>query len=438
MYLPRLPYVANNKAKKSTIIWGGLNRTSLIADNEFPATFNLSTDEIPLISPRKPRKETHTLTAGHALFSATKLAWVDGTSFVYDGYVKGTVSASAKSIIELSGTIVIFPDKKYYDTIEDEFNSFGSGTYPEEGSVPDIDYATVLDNRVWAVKGDNIYASALGDYSDWTSFLNPDGTVNEAGAYHVDTGSNGDFTGIASYKGTIIIFKNDRVWKLFGDVPTNFQFIEISRLGCIDHKSICEVNNILFWLSPQGVVSYTGGVPEVIGENLNDNYLSGAAGGDGRKYYISLYNGIIYALYVYDTWKNIWMREDDLRVVEFALNGGYLYALTYDNKILKFGSGDEKVVWSFTTKEFTEEIDQKKGHSELSFRIDLEESSTISVYVRKDNGSFEFVRSYSSNDLSSFTVPLKIKNADHFQIMVEGNGPGKVYQMTRKFYVAAR
>jgi hypothetical protein len=312
-----------------------------------------------------------------------------------------------------------------------------NAVYPTQGAIPAIVYACVLNNRIWGVDaGDNIYCTALGDFDDWTTFSSPSENTD---AYQVDTGTNGNFTGIASYKGTILALKNDRVFKLFGEVPSDFRFVKISDLGCVSHKSICEVNDILFWLSPQGVVAYTGGTPEVISECLNETYTSGVAGGDGRRYYISLYNGSTYALYVCDTWgdniETSWLQEDTLNVTEFAYLDGYLYALTSANVISKFNSGTESITSTATTKEFTEDYMGKKGYSELKFKVDLEEDSFLSVYVRINNGSFALVKSYSGTDLSNFTVPLKIKNADHFQIKVVGIGEYKVYQMQRKFYI---
>jgi hypothetical protein len=437
MRLPALPYQKDNKYKKSIISWKGLNRKSLIDDAEFSSCSNLSSSEFPLISPRPSREAAYTLTAGWALFAATQLAWVDGTTFKYNNVTEGTVTASAKSMVELSGRIVIFPDKVSYDTVGDTFGAFGSGnwyTVPiPAGSVPDIKYACVLDNRIWGVDDkDNICCSALGDFDDWATFSSPSEATD---AWSVESGTNGNFTGITSYKGTNLAFKTDRVFKRFGDIPENFQFVEISRLGCTNHKSICEVNNVLFWLSPQGVVAYTGGVPEVVGENLNDSYVSGVASGDGRRYYISLYNGTTYALYVYDTWKGIWLGEDALNVKDFAYLGGYLYALAADNKIWKMGSGTETVLWAFETKEYSEQIDNKKGYSRLYFRVDMESNSTLSVYVRKDNGSFELVKSYSASDLTSFTVPLKLSNCSHFQIKLTGSGDCKIHQLTREFTI---
>ncbi len=433
MRLPNLPY-AGKKTKRSTIQWSGLNRRALISDNELSSTTNASTKNSPLLSPRPSREALYTLGTGNALFTGPQLAWVDGTDFKYNNVSKGVVTSSVKYMVDFNGKIIIFPDKKSYDYIADSFATFGSGTYPTAGSVPNVDYVCVLDNRIWAVKGDDIYSTALGDHADWTTFSSPSEATD---AYHVDTGFTGDFTGIATYKGTIIAFKRDHMLKLFGDIPSNFQFIRITDLGCVSHKSIKEVNNVLFYLGPKGVYAYTGGLPDLISENLDENYVSAVAGGDKRRYYLSLYNGSSYKLYVYDTWYNTWLQEDTLQVKDFAYLNGYVYALAADNKIYKFNSGTETVTWEVITKQFTEEILGKKGHSQLNFRVDLEEDSTLTVSTKINNGEWAVVKTYSTENLSSFIAPVKINRADHFQIKLSCVGEGKIYAMERIFYVGS-
>ena len=431
MYLP----VLNKTSKKpirSMLEWRGLNRRAKIADNELSSTTNMHTHHIPLLSPRPSRETAHELTSGKALFAAPKLAWVDGTDFFYNGADEGNVTEGTKAMADLSGVIYIMPDSKYYDYISDTYGTWGSGTYPTAGAVPAMDFMTVLDNRIWGCKGDDIYCCALGDATDWTTFSSPSEATD---AYSVDTGTSGSFTGIATYKGTIIVFKNNVMWKLFGDIPENFQFIRITDVGCLSNKSIAEVNNVLFFLSRRGIYAYSGGVPELISQDLEETYVSGVAGGDGRRYYISLYNGSEYKLYVYDTETGLWIQEDDLQVIEFAYYEGYLYALAADNNIYKFNSGEETVSWELVTGEITEEVDNKKGHSDLSFRVDLENGSEMTIYTRIDNGGFNTVKKYTTSDLQTFRVPLRIQRADHFQIKIAGKGEAKIHGIYRRFHV---
>ena len=430
MRLPNLPY-AGKKTKRSTIQWSGLNKKAFINDNELSSATNLSTKNFPLISPREPRESLHTLVSGTALSTGLQLAWVDGTDFKYNNVSKGVVTSSVKYMTGFDGNILIFPDKKYYDYETDTFGTFGTGTYPTTGSVPDINYSATMGNRVWGVKDDDIYASALGDYTDWTTF---DGVNTDA--YATDTGTNGAFTGIVSYKGTILAFKTDRAFKLFGSLPSNYQFIEISRLGCTNHKSIYEVNGVLFWLSPQGVCAYTGGVPELISENLEENYVSGVSGGDNRRYFLSLYDGTGYTLYTYDTWESVWLEEDNLDVDDFILLDSYVYALS-GNIIYKLNSGTETVESEAITKQYTEEMNEKKGYSDLLFRADLEDNASLRIYVKVDNREFTLVKSYSSRGFSTFKTMIPIKRADHFQIKIVGSGEFKLYQMERRFHIGS-
>jgi len=431
---PRLPYTANNKTIKRVIEWGDLNRQAHVADNELTTSTNLSTEHHPFLAPRPSREAVYTLDGtGYALFAAPKLCWVDGTDFIYDDTDEGDVSASSKYMVDFNNAVYIMPDSEYYNYSTDTYGTWGSGTYPADGSVPDMDYMTVLDNRIWGCKTDDIYACALGDATGWTT---NDGVSTDS--FTVDTGTTGSFTGIVTFRESILLFKEDIVWKLFGDVPANFEYVRINNLGCLNHKSIWEVNGILFYLGRKGVYAYTGGnQPELISKKLNETYVSGIAGGDDRRYYISLYDGSGYKLYTFDTWYNIWRQEDTLQVKDFAYLDGYLYALANDNKIYKFNSGSETVTWTAITKEFTEKINNKKGHSQLNFRVDLEANSNLKVYVRVDNGSWTLKETYTTTDLQSFKVPLKIERADHFQIKVIGEGDGKVHQMTRKFYTGS-
>jgi hypothetical protein len=376
---------------------------------------------------------TFTTTNGTPAGRETAAITFTGCSFKYNNATKGVVTATAKSMVELSERIVIFPDKKSYDTVGGAFAAFGTGTYPTAGSVPDIDYACVLDNRIWAVKGDDIFCTALGDFDDWTTFSSPSEATD---AWQVDTGTNGSFTGIASYKGTNLAFKLDRVWKRFGDIPENFQFVEISKLGCVSHKSICEVNNILFWLSPLGVVMYTGGVPEVISDNLNDSYVSAVSGGDGRRYYISLYNGSTYALYVYDTWTGLFMQEDTLQVKDFSYLDGYLYALASDNKIWKFNSGSEVVSSSLETKDYTLEIFNKKALKSICFRITLATGSTATFYTSKDGAAYVSVKTLSTVGLNSYTIPMKLQMANRIKIKLSVSGEFTLHQTTFEYAIS--
>lgn len=377
---------------------------------------------------------TFTTTNGTPAGRETAAITFTGCSFKYNNVTKGAVTASAKSMVDFNGKVYIMPDAKSYDYGTGTFAAWGTGTYPTAGAVPAMDYMAVLNNRIWGVKTDSFYCCKLGDASNWTTFSTPSEATD---AFSVDTGTQGNFTGLATYRGSIIAFKTDLMLKLFGDIPANFQYVRVTDIGCLSNKSIAEVNNVLFFLGRKGYYAYAGGLPELISDDMEETYSSAVGGSDGRKYYTSHYDGSTYKLYVYDTLKNIWLQEDTLQVDDFTYFGGYLYGLSSTNIIYKFNSGTETVTYTAITKEYTEEISNKKGHSQLNFRVDLESGSTLTIWKRVDNGSWVSVKTYSTADLSSFIVPILIDRADHFQLKIVGVGEGKVYAVERIFHIGS-
>ena len=77
--------------------------------------------------------------------------------------------------------------------------------------IRNMDYGVVYNNRIVCVKGNDIRASALGDFSDFTEYVDEAGNPSATGAYATDVGSAGDFTGICAYNNVLLLFKKDIV-----------------------------------------------------------------------------------------------------------------------------------------------------------------------------------------------------------------------------------
>ena len=94
----------------------GYNHNRTIGNGEFFEMENLSSDEYPMMSPRKPRRFKRHFVKPHGIHSHEKMCWVDGTSFYYDGVVKGAVSDTDKQLVSMGAYVVIWPDKKIYNS----------------------------------------------------------------------------------------------------------------------------------------------------------------------------------------------------------------------------------------------------------------------------------------------------------------------------------
>lgn len=419
--------VITKKYEQLTIGFNGLNRLPVTNNGELTAMTNISGRYAPALYPRGSRETVRTLTSGTALFPVEdKFCWVDGTNFLYNGAVKGTVTAGKKSMVEYFGIILIFPDKKYYNYVTDTFGSIPN--------CPDIDFICVHNNRAFGCKGNAFYASKLNDPLTWDYFPVP---YEDASSWQTNTGDPGEFTGIKVSLNQVKATKGGCLYELYGDKPSNFKLHKVVDVGCIDGDSIVEIDGVLYFLSSDGFRAYSGSVPTPISEKLNENYVSCVAGTDGRYYYASLYNGSTYNLYVCDTRNGRkWWREDNLNVAAFARIGDDLYALA-GNKIYRFNSGNETIQWSFESERFTEWHMGKKVNNTVRIMAELEAGSQMNIYCSVDGGDYALEESISTAGFKSCETKIKPRRCDYFKIKVTGTGGVKVYGFGRELMLGS-
>lgn len=388
----------------------GLNMTDRAKNNQFTDMLNLSSDRYPFIYQRKPRELLQTITNCSAIFSdGLKLATVEGTSFKYDGVVKGTVSAGPKSIVEFNKYIVIFPDKKAYDTVNGTFSSF---------TAPDIDYITVYMNRVFGVKGQNIYASKLGDHTIWDDFSDTDGSVNDSWA--ADIAGNGNIKGITSYQNHVVFQTESSMHELYGYKPANFQIQETVRQGVLSN-AYSELKNTLYFATSEGIFAFNGGLPRLITQDLSYPIKTCVLGNDRKKLFASIYDGSKYHLIVFDPETGLIHKEDSLNVNQFAYLDGYLYALCADGKLYKFNSGSEKVSWEFITPRFYDgDAFNNKRIIQIEFHAELYNGSEMIVSIDYGYG-YQVIKHYQSAFERAIKIPVNIKS-NNYRLKVTGKG----------------
>lgn len=134
----------------------GYNHNRVIGGDEFYEMENMSSDEYPLLSPRRPRRKRMKLSKPHGLHAHEKLCWVDGTKFYYDGEEKGTVEDSDKQFVSMGASVIIWPDKKIYNRISTRFESL-----------------SIVDSSVSQIyvysRGETLYQKRLKVYCDRAS-----------------------------------------------------------------------------------------------------------------------------------------------------------------------------------------------------------------------------------------------------------------------------
>lgn len=423
------PLVKGIPQYKQTISqFDGLNRRDVIKESECPDMTNMCSDAYPAIKTRPSRQIVKSVTAEtpRAILASKKLCGIIGTDFYWGGWGEENIkiselAANAKCLVDFNGNILIFPDKVYYDYIEDDDGSF---------TCPDIDFATVHENRVFGVKGSNIYACKMGDFTEWSTFSDPPLLTD---SYATDVASGEDFVGITTYAGHVEMFKKQVLHELYGQLPSNFKVLEAAKEGALNNNTFAELEGALFYLSPEGVKVYAGGYPEFISYNLNQNkHAAGAAGTDGDKYYISLHNGTDYELLIYDPKHGVWHKEDDMQVIGFAYYEGHLYAMA-NAGVYKFRAGTETVDWELKTTVFDENTFDEKDTVRIRIQVKMSIGATLKVYSSYDQADFTLENVFTSDTVNkrNIYVTLHKRNADFFQLKLTGSGNCTIYRIEK-------
>ena len=221
-----------------------------------------------------------------------------------------------------------------------------------ERRVPDLDFVTECDNRVWGCSSREnvIYACKLGDPTNWFSYRGI-----AADSYAVTVGSDGAFTGAATCMGYALFFKENTLHKLCGTKPSDFQLTSLRCRGVAKNaaRSLCVLNETLYYLSPDGVMAWDGSIPTKVSAVLDASRLANvqsAVGGalDGRYYlHISRTAGTQgqTRLLVYDTERGLW-HEEDVCSCDMASTGGQLYL--WDGQALWAADPSRESDWQST------------------------------------------------------------------------------------------
>lgn len=233
-----------------------------------------------------------------------------------EGNQEWTFSCTVKAV---SGNVLTVPADTFLTIMEEEQTDrtfSGDGSFTMTRYAPDLDYVMESNNRLWGCAGQTIYASKLGDPTNWNYFQ-----ALSVDSYAVDVGTDGPFTGCCKYSNHLLFFKENCIHKVYGSKPSDYQILtaECYGLEAGSSDSICVVNETVFYKSKIGIMAYSGSLPEHISQNFGSkSYTHAVAGTDGAKYYVSMKTTDGHELLVFDLDKAMWHKEDDLEALHFA------------------------------------------------------------------------------------------------------------------------
>lgn len=309
--------------------------------------------------------------------------------------------------------------------------------------IPDFSYVTEANNRIWGCRyvtedgklTNEIMACALGDFRNWYSYQ---GTA--ADSYAVSVGSDGNFTAATTLKGYPIFFKEGCMHRIAGSTPSTFQMVTTAVRGVQDGcwQSVVQVGENLYYKARTDVMVYDGSLPQSVSAVLGQERYYDAVGGQyGDKYYISMRSNTTgWSLFVYDTAKGLWHREDDTQALMFASVSGDLYFIR--DKVIWSVAGqmedmkESDLEWSMTCGVYGYSYEGQKYLSRFNIRAWMAQGAHMKLEIMYDSdGEWHDEGEMRSVTTASFMLPVIPRRCDHCQLRLSGKGEMKLFSIAR-------
>ena len=316
-------------------------------------------------------------------------------------------------------------------------------TFKVERKTPDMAHICECQNRLWGCSpdGHEIYASKLGDATNWNCFA---GISTDS--WTATVGSDGVFTGAFAYMGYPIFFKEESLLKVSISGYGAHSYKETVCRGVQEgsSRSLCQLNELLYYKSTDGVCVYDGNFPMNISEALGVGRYSDAMGSSiNDRYYISMKDeNNKYHLFVYDSNNAIWTREDNLHPkfitrhdddIYYIGQDDYLHSI-YGTELYGPGTKEKKIDWYVESGNIGYALPDRKYLSRINIRMSMDIGSHASFYVGYDKfDKWEFVFDMSGKGVRSFAVPIRPHRCDHFRFRIVGEGNAKLISLTKEY-----
>ena len=366
----------------------------------------------------------------------------DGVQISGCEYV-GDSDTLKQQIEDLNGSKIIYArDDNYIVVIGllDAVVTQTTGSVAVKRKVPEMDFITEAQNRLWGCKFglvegktvNEIYCCALGDFKNWEQYL---GTA--ADSYRASVGTDGEWTGAVTHLGYPLFFKENHMHKVYVSSTGAHQIVDNACRGVQkgSSDSLVVVDERLYYKSDSGVVSYDGSLPIAISPQFGtEKYYEASAGSVGSKYYISMRDSNEnWHMFVYDTSRDLWHREDDTHALFFSKKNNELYFIDANsNNIMSalgtIGDKASPIRWSATSGLIGYQYVNQKYISRVVFRMMLPRGSDADMYVEYDSsGIWKHCGHMRGRGTNSFEINIKPLRCDHFRIKLEGVGKIRIY-----------
>ena len=311
-------------------------------------------------------------------------------------------------------------------------------------SVPDMDFVVECGNRLWGCKYgivdgktvNEIYACKLGDFKNWNCFA---GLSTDS--YTASRGSDGPFTGAAACFGGVVFFKENCMERVYPSASGAHEIVTMACSGVQkgSGRSLAVVDGTLYYQGMGGICAFDGSLPVSISQALGDErYCHAVAGSCEGKYYVSMQDeDDAWHIFVYDTRRKLWHREDGLQVRSFSQCDGTLYALAYDGKVWATQGGgaeeENELNWSAETGELGLVTPENQYLERMQLCMSLEDGAVVCAMVSYDEGDTWLVQGQmvgKKDRVKECLLHIRPKRCSHFRLKLQGRGECVLYSVS--------
>lgn len=299
-------------------------------------------------------------------------------------------------------------------------------------TVPDMDFVTECDNRIWGCKYgtvdgvtvNEIYACKLGDFTNWRCFqgLSTD-------SYAAARGSDGPWTAAVTFGGQPLFFKADCVDKVYPSATGAHRIVSARCPGVAagSHRSVCAAEGTLYYLGSGGVYAYAGAVPRAVSRDLGTEPMrDGVAGAWDGRYYLCQRRGLDWEVLTYDTARQLWHREDGLHATHMAAWNGALYCLTAEGALLRMDGGDDNAALSWYAESGPLQPRRPESQYVRRFVVRGDIRGRLQLQMKYDGGPWESMSTRNGCGDGTLVLAVKPRRCERMYVRLSGDRPCRI------------
>lgn len=380
----------------------------------------------------------------------TAQAKKSGKTYTFEGTIKSVGYYSGTYTIYFTENVIT---KAGYTLNDITDNDGGWGWYriTVTKGIPDLKYICADSGRIWGCSENTIYCTSFSNPLGWYEYAASQ-TGNDADiAWSIEPFDLGEeFTGCCVYNGRPMFFSENKIYKVYGQRASEFQLVcdESPGIKKGSHGSVCVINSVLFFHSPEGIIRYSGNYGVNISQNFYETLEDAVSGSDSEFYFVTAQVGGETKTFAYSLKNGLWSIWDGIGVKEyfrikeklFRLNsGGYFECINPVGgeypELFKNQEREDRLESCIVFADFYADALGKKAPSKLFFRFITEDDSELGLFIGYDGGEWEHIKTISQKGHRVFTVPVIPRRCDRFRIKITGGGAWRLHTAGYEYYV---